>query len=168
MDQSIDSLTLDIFAKVTHEIGNHFALTHLIGYTERWRQKMLRIEADQMPPEMTAYAVSLADCDLVCTHPALSTTQRQVAILHEIAHLIRFDIPRVPPSDKLTYQLFIQRRDRHRDTLTDPIIHRRSRFFNRADDPREASAERLARMFMHCIVTYEASDIANRVYGLQP
>lgn len=167
MDQSIDPITRTIFTKVTEEIGEHFALAHLIGYTERWRQKTLRIENDQMPPEMTAYAVSLADCDLVCTHPALSTTQRQMAILHEIAHLIRFDIPRSPGSAQLTYQAFVQRREQQARATADTIMHRRLRFFNRYDDPREASAECLARMFMQCMVNYEASGIAKRVYGLE-
>lgn len=167
MDQTIDPITDTIFAKVTEEIGDHFALAHLIGYTERWRQKALRIEDDYMPPEMTAYAVCLTDCDLVCTHPSLSATQHQMAILHEIAHLIRFDIPRSPGSVNLTYQVFIQRREQQDRRVTDPIIHRRLRFFNRYDDPREASAERLARMFMQCIVNYEGSGVAKHVYGLE-
>ena len=88
-----------------------------------------------------------------------------MAILHEIAHLIRFDIPRSPGSAQLTYQAFVQRREQQARAAADPIMHRRLRFFNHYDDPREASAECLARMFMQCMANYEASGIAKRIYG---
>jgi hypothetical protein len=109
----ISPLVLLQFYKITAELGEVFSFDALCGYVERWRQKRLRIEADQMPVGMSGYSVALRDCDLICFRPGLTRTQRLATRLHEICHLIRGDVPFLSAGERTQpYQQFIKQRDR--------------------------------------------------------
>lgn len=128
-----------------------FSFDDIIGYIERQRQKELRIEEDKMPAGMTGYAVALLDCDLICTRPGLSPTQKRAAKLHEMSHFIRGDIALFSNGKKTPmYKRFIYLRDRY------SIVESRQRFFDMYTSPKEKDTEELARILLQYIIKHES------------
>lgn len=155
------------FQQVVEELGEIFSFGEFLASVIGWRQKDIRIECDQMPLGMTGYSIGLCDCFLVCTQPGLNSTQKLVTTLHEIWHIRRGDVPLLSAGPQTpTYQVFIQRRDRHTSVVSRQFKPQTHRFHHMYNTPNERLVETLARRTAHAIITYETSnhEIAKTVY----
>ena len=161
------SLTVQrAFSNLNQEIGDVYSLDNIIGYVERWRQKPIRIENDQMPPDMTGYTISLLDCDLICKCPWLDALLERRTILHELAHLILNHIPPQPKDTKATlYATFIRRRDRYNSVAH--CLYRQRIYEATTRNPQEQDAELLAILISKGIRRYEMQTpiIARMLHG---
>lgn len=163
-----DAQVQQAFRQVVEELSEIFSFQQFLASVISWRQKDIRIEHDQMPAGMTGYSIGLRDCFLVCTKPRLNPIQELVTTLHEIWHIRRGDIPLLSAGPQTpTYQLFIQRRDRHISVVSRQFRPQTDRFHHLYNIPSERLVETLARRTAHSIITYEASlhEIAKTVYG---
>lgn len=155
------------FQQVVEELGEIFSFREFLASVISWRQKDIRIEDDQMPPGMTGYSIGLYDCFLVCTQPGLNSTQKLVTTLHELWHIRRGDVPLLSAGPQTpTYQVFIQRRDRHTSVVSRQFKPQLHRFHYMYNSPNERLVETLARRTTHAIITHETSihEIAKTVY----
>ncbi|HEU4327420.1 MAG TPA: hypothetical protein VFS21_30055 [Roseiflexaceae bacterium] len=151
---------------ICQELGNAYSLDDIIGYTERWRQKLIRIENDRMPLDMTGYAVALLDCDLICKCPRLDALLERRTVLHELAHLILNHIPPHPKgAETLSYATFVQQRDRH--IQAEHCLYRQRVHGVIERIPREQDAEVLAILLNKGIRKYEAQTplLAQMLHG---
>ena len=154
------------FSNFNQEMGDVYPLDSVVGYAERWRQKPIRIENDQMPPGMTGYTVSLLDCDLICKCPGLDALLEQRTVLHELAHLILYHIPSQPKETKvIPYATFIKRRDRSDSAAH--CLYRQRIYAATTRNPQEQDAEVLAILINKGIRRYEMQTplIARMLHG---
>lgn len=141
------------FLRLTTEIGREaFSFDEIVAHVELWRCKPLRIEKDTMPVGMTGYGIGLRDCDLICVHPGLTSTQNLNVTLHELCHFLRGDIALLAAGEKTPeYQQFVARRDGHVLITSRQFTREHGRFFSMYDDPHERDTEILARICLQCI-----------------
>jgi hypothetical protein len=155
------------FQQVVEELGEIFSFEEFLASVVSWRQKDIRIEYDQMPQGMTGYSIGLCDCFLVCTLPRLNSIQELVTKLHEIWHIRRGDVPLLSAGTQTpTYQVFIQKRDRHTSVVSRQFMPQTHRFYHMYNTPNERLVETLARRTAHAIIAHETSshEIAKTVY----
>lgn len=162
MQSSLSSNVSKTFNTITIVLGTSFSLRQLVRYVESWRQKILHIEPDVMPPGMTGYCVALLDLDLICVRSDLDAVLERISILHELAHFLLGHIEQFSKGEKTpSYRSFIQRRDQ------ETLIYRK-RFFDALHYvDREQDAEALATLLFECIQRYENDlpDIIKNLHG---
>jgi hypothetical protein len=160
MEQSLPEDVERVFTGITHTYGVAFSFPAIITLIECQRGKPLRLEQDWMPVGMTGYCIALQDADLICTRTGMVPLLRQVAQLHEMAHLLLGHVPQLPfGSQTATYAEFA----RHR-ALEGTLHHARLAAY---DTPREQAAETLATLLLDGIRKYEETvpTVARLLHG---
>ena len=137
-----------VLDQITGNTSQDLSLDQLRGDVECYRNKPLLIEFDDMPTSMSGYVIPLEDVDLICTNPTLDDLLRQFAILHEMAHLLLYHVPRSIDGPTSTYIDFIRRRD---------LQHAIRSQIGAFDQPTEDEAEALATLLFDRISKAEGS-----------
>lgn len=102
-----------VFLAIVCALDEEFSLTTLCDLVQLWRGKALRIETDQLDPGTTGCCLALQDVDLIYTQRGIDSILMQIAILHEIAHLILGHVPLLANGEGTpAYDVFVQRRER--------------------------------------------------------
>lgn len=160
MEQNASSEVDHVFNAVTTVIGDTFSLDALVMFTELWRRKPLRIEADTMPVAMSGYCVALQDVDLICIREGMDSILSRSVQLHEIAHLLLGHLPPLSSGAATSsYSVFKQRRDLH-TTLNRSYVDAYAELHERA-------AETLGTLLLECILREETAvpRYARNLYG---
>ncbi len=138
-----------ILACLIRELGPTFQLKDLTLFVSQCRGKLLRFDEVPLPPGVVGTCIALADVDLITTRSGLDTLLRLQSQLHEVAHLLLQDVPRLSfGPDTPNHATFVAAREQY------IAATRRGPGF---DSAQELDAELLAAMLLEIVTAHTGS-----------